>query len=268
MATYHTALVTGASSGLGEVFARALASRVKRLVLVARREDRLQRLREELLSAHPSLEEVRVRALDLARTEDREQLVAEEADAVDLLVNNAGLGDYGELAGAEWAKCSHILEVNVMALTHLTRAVLPGMLARGRGGILHVSSLAGELFMPDFAIYAATKAYVSSFSEAVRIEARARGVAVVAVCPGPVHTEFGAVAEREGEKRQNIPFYAHLYTPAQRVVDDGLAALETGKARVFPNWRIAALAWLIRALPRTGLRLFWASRPRASRPAA
>lgn len=260
MVRYETALVTGASAGLGETFARALAPRVRRLVLVARREDRLQTLAAELRAAHPSLKEVRIRVCDLASSADLEQLASDEAPHVDFLVNNAGLGDYGPLAAAEWEKCAQMLQVNLLALTRLTHAALPAMQARGRGGILNVSSLAGELFMPEFAIYAATKAYVSSFSEAVRLEAQPHGVAVVAVCPGPVHTEFGSVAERHGKKRRAIPFYAQLYTSAEEVVQTSLSALERCRPRVFPNWRIAALAWMVRWLPREALRVFWARR--------
>lgn len=257
MAGYETALVTGASAGLGEAFARALAARVKRLVLVARREDRLQALAEELRAAHPSLVEVRVRRCDLSSAADVEALVREEIPHLDLLINNAGLGDYGPLATADWEKGARQLGVNVAALTRLTHAALPAMQARGRGGIINVSSLAGELFMPEFAIYAATKAYVSSFSEAVRLEAQPYGVSVVAVCPGPVHTEFGSVAERAGKKRRPIPCYEYLYTSAEQVVDDALTALETGRPRVFPNWRIRTLACLVRWLPRPLLRAFW-----------
>jgi uncharacterized protein len=186
-----TAMVTGASSGLGEAFARALAPRVRRLVLVARREDRLVQLRAELVAAHANLEEVRVCRADLADASDRERLAAGACGEIDLLVNNAGLGDYGDFAGSDWERNRAMIEVNVVALTRLAHAVVPGMRRRGRGAILNVSSLAGEVFIPDFAVYAATKAYVTRFSEGLRLEVRSDGIAVVAVCPGPVRTEFG-----------------------------------------------------------------------------
>lgn len=259
-----TAMVTGASSGLGEAFARALAPRVKRLVLVARREDRLLLLRAELMAAHANLEEVRVCRVDLADPTEREHLAATEAGTIDLLVNNAGLGDYGDFAGSDWARNQAMLEVNMTAVTRLAHAVLPGMRQRKRGGIINLSSLAGEIFMPDFAVYAATKAYVTRFSEALRLEVREDGIAVVAVCPGPVRTEFGAVARRGGLTKKDMPFYGAIYARPEQVVADALAALATGKARVFPSWPVRSLAAALRMLPLWAERLILGRRPRKS----
>ncbi len=259
-----TAMVTGASSGLGEVFARMLAPRVRRLVLVARREDRLLTLRAELVAAHANLDEVRICRADLSVEAERERLAAAECGEIDLLINNAGLGDYGDFAGSDWERSRAMLEVNVAALTRLAHAVLPGMRARRRGGIINVSSLAGELFMPDFAVYAATKAYVTRFSEALRLETREDGIAVVAVCPGPVHTEFGAVAHRPGQSKRDMPLYGLLYARPEKVVSDALDALHSGRACVFPTWRVRWLAAGIRWLPVRVLRGVMGRRPRRS----
>ena len=257
-----TVMVTGASSGLGEAFARALAPRVRKLILVARREDRLVELRAELMAAHGTLEEVRVCRVDLSDVHERERLVEEEAGSVDVLVNNAGLGDYGDFSGSEWTRTSAMLEVNIAAVTRLAHGVLPGMRARGAGVILNVSSLAGEIFIPDFAVYAASKAYVTRFSEALRIEVRGDGVRVVAVCPGPVRTEFGAVARRGGHGRSERPLYRLLYATPEEVVAAALAAVEAGRAQVFPTWRVAWLAAGLQWLPAWGRRLALSRRPR------
>jgi len=120
-----TAMVTGASSGLGEAFARALAPRVRRLVLVARRDDRLVRVRAEMMAAHATLEEVRVCRVDLGDAGERDRLAASECGEIDLLVNNAGLGDCGDFAGSSWARNESMIEVNMTAVTRLTHAVLP-----------------------------------------------------------------------------------------------------------------------------------------------
>jgi len=257
-----TALVTGASSGLGETFARVLAPRVRRLVLAARREDRLVLLRAELRAAHPNLEEVRVCRVDLADPAEREHFAVTEGADIDLLVNNAGLGDYGDFAGSEWARTSAMLEVNIGAVTRLAHAVLPGMRKRGRGAIINISSLAGEVFVPDFAVYAATKAYVTRFSEALRLEVRGEGVRVVAVCPGPVRTEFGAVARRGGGAKNDLPWSGFMYATQSQVVAESLEALEAGRAQVFPTWRVRMAAAGIHLLPAWGTRLILARRPR------
>src|SRR5437016_3235156 len=192
------ALITGASAGLGREFARQLAPRARGLVLIARRGDRLNHVREEVLSRDPNLL-VHVRVVDLCDQAQREQLtkwLEQEKIAIDLLINNAGLGDYGSFATSDLERDDRIMQVNIVALTSLTRALLPQMIARKRGTILNVSSSAGFLPIPGMALYAASKAYVNCFSEALRAELRATGVTVMALCPGPAHTEFGDVAKR------------------------------------------------------------------------
>ncbi len=260
---FSCALITGASAGLGEEFALQLAPRVGKLVLVARREARLNQLADRIRDRHPTVA-VAVFPLDLTRSEDRKRLLEnlEEAGFVpDLLVNNAGLGDYGEFAGSVWEKQESMLRVNIEALTHLTHALVPGMILRG-GAVVNVSSLAGLLPIPDFAVYAATKAYVTSFSEALRIELREHGIPVLAVCPGPVRTEFGAVASRENGGQ--IPTSEWFYVPKQQVVAESLRALERDKARVYPGLQVALAALAIAALPVCVLRIVMGFRPRRS----
>ncbi len=260
-----SALVTGASSGLGEEFARQLAPAARCLVLVARRGERLEALAAQLAGRHPDLR-VLVEVADLGREPERLALVrrlADEGVEPDLLVNNAGMGDYGEFAGADWAKVDAMLQLNVVALTHLARLLLPPMLAGGRGAILNVSSLAGEFPIPDFAVYAASKAYVSSLSEALRIETRRSGVNVVALCPGPVSTEFGEVARRGGEAARP-PGGRLMYTSAPRVVRAGLEAAERNRPRVFPGFPVFLLAAVAGALPKAAVRAIMGTRPKAA----
>src|ERR1043166_9616212 len=184
------ALITGASSGIGREFARQLANRARTLILVARRSERLADLRDELLNRNPNLN-VHLRVVDLADKAQIEFLVdslAHDRIDVDLLINNAGVGDSGPFAKSDPARNEQMLLVNVVALTSLTHRLLPQMIAKRRGGILNVSSSAGLFSIPGDAVYAATKAYVTSFSEALRAELRGKGVSVCAVCPGPVQT--------------------------------------------------------------------------------
>ena len=194
------ALITGASAGIGREFARQLAGRAQSLILIARRDERLNELRDELNQQYPNLA-VSVRKTDLADLAHLNELLAwldHERIDVDLLINDAGLGDSGAFARSHPVRNEQMILVNIVALTTLTRHLLPQMIAKRHGGILNVSSSAGFLPIPDFAVYAATKAYVTSFSEALRAELRGTGVSVCALCPGPVHTEFQEVAKRPG----------------------------------------------------------------------
>lgn len=253
--TGQTALVTGASAGLGAEFARQLASEVGTLILVARREERLQSLKEELHHLAPDLR-VELRVCDLSDEAQRLALLSGlERDGleIDLLINNAGLGDIGDMSSAQWEKLDLMLQVNVTALTHMSRALLPGMQARQRGCVLNVSSTAGFLALPSFAAYAATKAYVNSLSEALRVELKGSGVSVTALCPGPVETEFGQVAARPDGKRDFAP-PEFFMIPAEQVVREALAAARRGQARVIPGTKVRAMMLLMDALPTPWLR--------------
>jgi len=257
------ALITGASSGLGREFARQLAGCARSLVLVARREQRLSELRGELTQHHPNLV-VHIRETDLADLAQLKELVAwleREKINVDLLINNAGLGDSGPFATSNPKRNEQMMLVNMVALTSLTRHLVPQMIARKRGGILNVSSSAGFLPIPSFAVYAATKAYVTSFSEALRAELRGAGVSVCALCPGPVHTEFQEVAKRLGGQSESGPEFVHV--SAEQVVHDALAALEADRPLVIPGLAMKLGMFLVRITPMSILR--WASRFSAKR---
>ena len=256
-------IITGASSGLGEAFARRLAGGCKQMVLVARRAEKLDALAAELRAKHPELE-VATAPCNLADPAQRARLV--EAFATldkgeTMLINNAGLGDHGDLAGSEPARNREMLQVNICALTELSRALLPKLAEQG-GGIINIASLAAELPIPDFAVYAASKAYVASFSEALRLEMKEHGVPVLAVCPGPVHTGFGDVARRPGHSSGDVPFKKWFYTPVPTVVEGSLKALIKGRARFYPSLKIRLFAWFLRLVPLPVLRLAMGFRPR------
>lgn len=260
---YSCALVTGASAGLGEEFALQLAPRVSKLVLVARREGRLNHLADQIRSEHPQCA-VAVLAADLSKHAEREALISALADSgflPDLLVNNAGLGDYGEIASSAWPRIEAMLRVNIEALTHLTHALVPHMIQRGHGAVVNVSSIAGLLPLPDAGVYAATKAYVSSFSEALRIELRRYRIPVLAVCPGPVKTEFNLVARRSPDD-PGMPSPPWFRVPREQVVAESLAALDADRPRVFPGLKTAVAAALMAGLPLLLLRPMLAARLR------
>lgn len=234
-----TTLITGASSGLGEEFARQLGPHVGVLILVARRLDRLKALQDELHSLHHDLT-VHVYGADLGDEKRRiefAQWMESENLTVDFLVNNAGLGDHGEFEFGDWNKIRAMLDVNIGALTHLTHLLLPAMTTGGRGAILNVSSAAGFFPLPNLAVYAATKAYVTSLTESLAIELRPRGITVTALCPGPVETEFFEVAHRpgEGEAEAHYDTMPAFVVSAPEVVRTGLEAVARGRARVIPG---------------------------------
>jgi short-subunit dehydrogenase len=260
-----SALITGASSGLGEEFARQLAPDARQLVLVARREERLQSLKTALQQRWPSLQ-VLVHVADLSVESERISLAERlrgEGVEPDLLVNNAGVGDYGEFVSGEWSKADQMLQLNMVALTHLSHLLLPAMIARRSGAILNVSSLAGEMPIPDFAVYAASKAYVTSLSEALRIETKSSGVNVVALCPGPVSTEFGQGAQR-GALKPSPPGGKLMRVEAAKVVRTGLDAAVRNRPRAFPGFPVFLLATLASALPAAALRAIMSTRPKAT----
>lgn len=259
---YRCALITGASAGLGAEFARQLAPHCGTLALVARRADRLSDLAARLQDRHADLKVLAIEA-DLTDPDARLQAVGhllESGIVPDLLVNNAGMGDYGEFATADWGKLEAMLHLNIDALTHLTHALLPSMIAERRGAILNVSSLASVLPIPDFAVYAATKAYVSSFSEALRLEVRDHGIRVLALCPGPVHTEFGTVAGRSPD--QSFAGREWFYVSQSQVVSEAIDGLERDRPRIYPGLKVAAAAVVLSLLPLAALRLAMSFRPR------
>jgi hypothetical protein len=251
------ALVTGASAGLGEEFALQLAAMgATHLVLTARRADRLEQLRKNLLATDRPLN-IDLITADLAEANGVTQLIDEMQKlgfSPDILVNNAGFGDLGTFETSDPAKIEAMLAVNITALTRLTRWALPGMLAKKAGWICNVGSTAGLIPLPTFAVYAATKAYVNSFSEALRIELHGSGVRVIALCPGPVATEFGQVASRENSQRKFAP-PAFLCVSKTDVVRQTLSALATGQGRIIPGLMVRFPMLLAESTPRWILRL-------------
>lgn len=232
----RVAVVTGASSGIGEAFARALAARGLRLVLTGRDEGRLKRVAEAAATRHFVRAETVV--LDLAAPDGPERLKAATDGlglAPDVLVNNAGLGWLGTFSELPLEEQLDMVRVNVEALTVLTALYLPGMLARGRGAIVNVGSAAGFQPLPHYAVYAASKAYVGSFSQALWAELRGRGIRVVVCAPGPVaDTRFGARAG--GSSLSAFPgLAARRQVPREAVVAQALRALERGQPLVVPG---------------------------------
>jgi short-subunit dehydrogenase len=239
-----TALITGATAGLGAEFARQLSYAASRLILVGRREERLKELSASLKAAKSGLM-VDPFPADLSLASERERLAAwvvREQIPVNLLINNAGLGDLGAFDSAPWQRLSPMLDVNIAALTHLTHLLLPMLRAQHPAAILNVSSTAGFFPLPEMAVYAATKAYVTSFSEALRMELASEGIVVTALCPGPVPTEFFQVASRPGESvRAMDRTFPVLGATAELVVRDALRGVVRNKPGVIPNRLLAVL---------------------------
>lgn len=257
-------LITGASSGIGAAFAELLAPRAARLVLVARREARLVALAESLMGKYPNLK-VHVEAVDLADPVAGRALIERVEAApggLDVLINNAGMGDIGLFASSDPHKLENMLAVNVVGLTALTRAALPGMLARKRGAILFVSSGFGLTWMPFFSAYVGTKHYVTALAESLRAEIAGQGVSIVQLCPGPVATEFEAVAGNP--TGQKVPGFIEL--SASEAAAAGIGAIDHDRALVVPGFwaELAILAG--RVSPRAVLRLFYGLLSRFVRP--
>jgi uncharacterized protein len=232
----QTIMVTGASAGIGREFARQLAPVASKMILVARRNDRLQALESELKAINPGLT-LFGRSLDLRRQTELEDLgdwLDESGLTIDLLINNAGVGDHGSFIESDWERVDSMLQLNVYALTYLTFRALPAMKRAGDGAILNVSSVAGLLPIPNIAVYAATKAYVTSFSEAIRSELRSSNISVTALCPGPVETEFLSLSTR-GSERQKHTAPDCFIVSVQEVVRQALEAVTKDRARVIPG---------------------------------
>jgi uncharacterized protein len=242
-----TALVTGASSGIGAAFARRLAADGYDLILVARREERLAALASELgrrygVAAQPL-------AADLTEPtclEEVEKCVASRVP-LDLLVNSAGFGARGDFVQVDLDRQIEMIQLHVLASVRLTRAVLPGMLERNRGGIINVTSLTAFIPLPGDATYSATKAYLVSFSQALHEELRGTGVGVQALCPGFTRTEFHSVEQLPESDLARIP--AMFWSHADEVVRASLQAIAGGSAVCVPGWRNR----MIVALARTGV---------------
>jgi uncharacterized protein len=249
-----TALVTGASSGIGASYARALAGSGHDLILVARREDRLTALAEEYRKKHNVV--VDVLPADLAKSEDVDQLAKRIADSptLELLINNAGFGTTGSFTNVDWAKHRDMVQVHVTASLSLTHAALPGMIARRKGGIINVSSMAAYLAMPNAVTYCATKMCLITFSQALAKELQNTGVHVQVLCPGFTYTEFHDTPEFEEFKRSDVS--AGLWMSADDVVKESIDALKTGRVVFMPGRKNRLLMALHRSP--LGTILVWA----------
>lgn len=240
------ALVTGASMGIGLELSRLLARDGHDLVLVARSRDKLEALAVELRAQ--SGVSVRVVARDLADPEAPREIFDElgaAGVAVGVLVNNAGFGSYGLFAETDTEKELELLQVNVVALTHLTKLFLPGMIARRRGRVCQVASTAAFQPGPLMAVYYASKAYVLSLSEALSNETEGTGVTVTALCPGPTETGFVAAAGMEKSKL----FEANVMD-ARTVAEAGYRGMMEGKRVVIPGVRNSIMARVASLAPR------------------
>lgn len=240
------ALITGATAGLGASFARRLAAENRDLVLVARDQDRLAATATELRERYPIT--VEVLAADLSTDAGRAAVAArigQSGSPVDTLINNAGVGLYRAFGKAPLADERRMLELNVTAVLELTHAAVNAMAPRGHGEIINISSVAGFLPRGAAASYAASKAWVTSFTEGVALLNRASGIRITAICPGFTRTEFHARAQAD---MSGTPSF--LWLNADRVVADGLADARAGKVISVPSKRYRTILALVKLLPR------------------
>lgn len=240
-----TALITGASSGLGAVFARQLAGKGYDPILVARRQEKLTALAQELQDRHGVRAEVLV--ADLATSAGVESVAEriESLPALAMLVNNAGFGSRHRFVELDLSVQLDMIHVHVLASVHLIRIALPKMMGRGRGAIINVSSLAGFMAMPKSVTYAATKSFLIALSEGLAKELEGTGVRVQALCPGFTYTEFHDAKEFDGFDRSEIS--RRLWMSAEDVVTESLAALDKGRTVCIPGRRNRVLLALSRS---------------------
>jgi short-subunit dehydrogenase len=240
------ALITGASSGLGADFARELAGRGANLILVARREENLRALQAEIASRHTV--QIEVVVMDLATPEAPQQLYDRLEAAgrrVDVLVNNAGLGLYGEFLDIPWERERSMLELDIITLTHMTKLFARDMVAQRFGYILQIASIGAYQPSPLYASYAAAKAYVLSFGEALSYELRQTGVKVTVLSPGVTATEFLQVSGQSASLYQRVTM---MKSP--EVVRIGVDAMLKGRPSIVSGRFNALMAWSTRLLPR------------------
>lgn len=255
MTTHSAALITGASSGLGAEYARLFAADKHDLVLVARRRDRLEALAKELEAAQGI--RAHVIAADLADPAGVTSVI-DEVNRLGLeiayLVNNAGFGGSGAFAESDRARQLEMVQVNVTALVTLTRAFLPGMIARKRGRVLNVGSTAGFVPGPFMAVYYASKAFVNAFTEALWYELRGTGVTATVSCPGATATEFAAVA---GNERSLL--FRMGAAPAATVARQGYRAMMRGRPLIVHGLKNKLIIQSLRVSPRVAIRAVAAS---------
>lgn len=238
-----TALITGASAGIGKTFAHHLAEQKYNLILTARREKQLNAIADELTGKFGI--SVETFTADLSSTEDMKKLVSRISNCPDLslLINNAGFGYPGPIAEADIEILNDMNSVHLDATLRLCRVALPGMIERRRGYIINVSSLAGFLHSPGSAIYCATKAYLINFSQSLQAEVKPYGIKIQALCPGFTHTELHATETMADFDKTEIP--AWMWTDSDFVVAVSLKALNNNKVVCIPGRLNRLIAWLM-----------------------
>jgi uncharacterized protein len=246
----ETVLVTGASSGIGRDLAKCFAADGSRLILLARKRQALQELAEQLRQAYKT--QSQVYATDLAEPQASTRLwehLQSTGTKVDVLVNNAGFGAHGAFVELPLERQLAMLQVNIVAVTHLARLLLPGMIERRHGGILNVASTAGFQPGPGMAVYYAAKAYVLSFSEAIAAEVAGTGVTVTALCPGATATNFAAAADAQFSR-----LFKKSAMSSEVVARIGHRAFRQGHFVTVAGWRNQLLAFSVRLAPRAVVR--------------
>ena len=249
----NVTLITGASSGIGEAFARRLATEKHNLVLVARNEKKLHELCDELMLEHKIMAHYVV--LDLT-DDDADSKLFEETERhgfeVDWLINNAGFGSYGDLARLDLDHERRMIDLNIRALVALTHRYLRGMRKRKHGKIINVSSAAGFQPIPFMATYAATKAFVNSFSEAIAEENRPFGIQVMALCPGSTKTNFFAAANMDR------PIQIKGQQTAEEVVETAMRGIKSGRTRIVSGFANHAVSLIVNFVPNVAITRFMA----------
>ncbi|NVM02975.1 MAG: SDR family oxidoreductase [Candidatus Helarchaeota archaeon] len=241
-----SALITGASSGIGYEFVKLFAKDGANLIITARSEERLLNIKREIENKHKV--SVLVLAKDLSRSEAPEEICNQLGDKgipVDILVNNAGVGYLGNFSDTDLEKHLKIIQLNILSLVHLTGLLLPSMIENGYGKILNVSSMGGFCGIPLHSVYSATKAFVLTFTESIAIELEGTGVTVTCLCPGPTKTNFFKSAEIE-----NVRYVRYGLMGADKVAKVGFDALKNDKTIAVPGLRNKFFIFMERFIPR------------------
>jgi len=241
-----TALVTGASSGLGVDFAKCLAEKGTNLVLVARRTDRLETVKADIVNQYGV--EVTNISSDLSLPDSPQKLYDQlkaQNKPIDILINNAGLGLYGSFLEIEWAKERQMLEIDILALVHMTKLFVPDMIARGYGYVLQVASIGAFQPSPLYASYSAAKSFVLNFSLAANYEIRKTPVRICTISPGVTKTEFLEVSGQKPTRYQRA-----MMMDSPTVTRMGIEGMLRGKTNIVPGFLNAVFAWTPRLMPR------------------
>lgn len=239
-----TALITGASSGIGEAFAKELASQNYDLVIIARRKDRLEELARELKSNYSISVDVIQADISTEKGIERVEEYIKKAKNLDMFINNAGFGTRGNFSDVSPEKSINMINVHVLAPTRFCRAVLPGMIKRNQGSIINVSSLAALYPIKGNTIYKATKAYLNMFSRSLQNELKNFNIRVQALCPGFVYTGFHDTDEFKDFDRSSVPKW--LWMSAEEVVKQSLKALRKNKVIFIPGIKNRIIAGLLK----------------------